>query len=116
MNEYTDREWEQYLRKYEDRYVLNRQPDRLWTIKCHKGNLIDIYSMKDKKLVFTLSSYPTKKGLNIFYRKLLDSGCWFEVSQEGIGISNIVFYEKDFEKLSYLLLPKKHKSTYICKK
>jgi hypothetical protein len=112
QSEIIDKDWEDNLRRYEDRYVVKRATDRMWVIKCHKNNIIDTYDLFKNILVFSTHNCLSRRGLNIYYDKLNKSNKWWGISQEGDLEANIIFKEEDLEDLAHILLPKRRRKDY----
>ena len=108
----SDREYERYLKRYEDRFVIFRDSDKIWKIKCHKYNHIDVWDADNKILCFSVCSCSSNRGLNIYENKFKKSKCWFDIAQRGDSEMNVLFKESDIDHLAYITKPKERKSTY----
>ena len=107
-----DRQYNEYLRKYEDRFSVNRATDKVWKIKCHKGNELDLWDVNEKLLCFSVFNCISKKGLNIYKKKFNKSGKWFKTTQEGDYEMLVIIKEKELDDLTNIILPIKRRKDY----
>jgi len=83
LNYLHDREipeniWNDYLKKYNDKYKVRHDEINIWQVQCVYGT-IQLYSILKKELCF-VGEYKSAKGINLLERKL-PSFC--NVTQKG---------------------------------
>lgn len=106
-------QWARYLKKYKDKYLLNRDELGIWQIRL-KQNLgyIQPYSIEKKQLVAILN-FKSQQHKTFFKKRLIgNEGSVVKIMQEGIDELCLVFDEKNIKLLETLLkIRKKYKIT-----
>ena len=99
INEQT---YKQYLKRYEQDYQLYLDQDQLWKIKCRKGNSIELASLTEETLLFSLRSGRTARTKSTLLKKLEEAELPYGILQEGDVEINITFPEQriaEYEEL-----------------
>ena len=105
-------QWNSYLRKYNDKYIVKRDESNIYQIQCYKTSYdvnVQLYSLKDK-LLAVLFNYKSMRGIKKLERKMPK---YCNIVQQGDGDCTIVFPEchlHDLDKLGIIHL--KHKKQY----
>jgi hypothetical protein len=87
--------WDNYLKKYEDKYLLFYDDAGIWQIKCKNGE-IQLYNFRDKILVF-LGNFSKPHQITYLKKKLPDS-CM--ILDEGVLEIYIIFNESLLDSVS----------------
>ena len=95
------REWQTYLKKYSDKYLLGRNEDGIWHIRL-KQNLgfIQPHSVVNKQLV-AIMHFKSKNAKTFFLKRAKDFDV--KINQEGDLDLCLVFDEKNIKNLEKLL-------------
>ena len=103
------RRWNCYLKKYDDRYLINCSELGNWQIRL-KQNLgyIELYSLVKKQLVAVLS-FRSGKHKTFFKKRLVGNiEKLVKITQEGEFELCLMFDEKNIKQLEFLLKIRKH--------
>ena len=95
--------WDRYLKKYNDKYLLNRDELGIWQIRL-KQNLgfIQPYSIVKKQLVAILN-FNSQQHKTFFKKKLKGNiESMVKTTQEGIDELCLMFDEKNIKQLETL--------------
>jgi len=107
-----DKLWDNYLKKYNKKYVMFINEDRCWAIKCWRGS-IEPYSIKNGLLMFS-AQYKTPYKKTLICKKLEASGV--KVTQEGHDELVAKFEESQLSALLTLLRVKKKRKLSLAHK
>ncbi|MFH1839631.1 MAG: hypothetical protein ABH849_00605 [Nanoarchaeota archaeon] len=94
----TDKQYQEYMKKFSDKYSLVKQEDGIWEILCYSRNTICSYDVDRKLLLFASFSSKTARGQNVLLKKLKESGLYWQINQLGSGELTLIFREQDLGK------------------
>jgi len=96
--------WNNYLKKYKDKYLLSCDEIGIWSIRLKKKlGFIQPYSIINKQLVAVLT-FNSSKHKSFFKNRLMrNKENDVEITQEGIYELCVVFNEKNIEQYENLL-------------
>jgi len=103
--------WNRYLKKYKDKYLLERDEIGIWGIRLkQKLGFIQPFSLIDKQLVAVMT-FRSQQHKTFFKKKLVGNvGFLVKITQEGIDELCLMFDEKNIKQLETLLkIRKKYK-------
>ena len=106
-SEISDRVWNLYIKKYCHQYLLRKDEQGIWTVRCKYGS-IQPYSIINKKLCF-VAEYPTSRKKTFALKNLpkfctltqegdADFVCSFD--EDKLGLLENVFIIRKKRKLS----------------
>ncbi len=96
--------WNRYLKKYKDKYLLERDEIGIWSIRLkEKLGFIQPYSLLKKQLVAVMS-FRSQQHKTYFKKKLVGNiGNQVKITQEGIDELCLMFDEENMKQLESLL-------------
>ena len=94
--------WNNYLKKYNDKYKVRPDEINIWQIQCKYGT-IQLYSILKKELCF-VGDYKSAKGINLLKGKL---PAFCSVTQEGDWDIVVKFPESEIHNVIDLFLIRK---------
>jgi hypothetical protein len=95
--------WQRYLKKYSDKYLLDRDEIGIWQIRL-KQNLgyIQPYSIEKQQLVAILN-FRSQQHKTFFKKRLVkNEGFELKITQEGVDELCVMFDEKNIKQLETL--------------
>ena len=99
MTENIDKQWNNYLKVYQDRFKVKKDDCSLTNILCKGYNFVSLFSVDSKLLLFHFESKKIHYGLFVLDKKLKSRGTWYKISQQGDYGMVIVFKEEDLNKV-----------------
>lgn len=103
--------WNRYLKKYKDKYLLERDEIGIWGIRLkQKLGFIQPYSLIKNQLVAVMT-FRSQQHKTYFKKRLVGNvGFLVKITQEGVNELYLVFDEKNIKQLETLLkIRKKYK-------
>lgn len=95
-SEIPDRIWNLYLKKFKDKFLLKKNENGIWYIRCKYGQ-IQLFSLTRHLLVY-VGDYRSKQHLNWFMKKIVNKKC--TIWTEGDSDISIVFHEKLMDSMT----------------